>query len=162
MCLMKKRSKCPILSLVRIGKVDVILPVYMILDSDMAFIALIPNGILLAGRVGYTGITFQRLSPLHMVVIISSSCIIWQNGSSRKLSVINKKTYVDLSTKRSTCRRSPPKPWEGFNWHIFGYCGSSLVSVIRRMKSLKQCAPSVSRAQCTNSASNCPSLNQSG
>ena len=40
-----------ILSRVRIGNVDVILPVYMILDNDMVFIALIPSGILLTGRI---------------------------------------------------------------------------------------------------------------
>ena len=56
----KKRSNCPILSRVRIGNVDVILPVYMILDNDMASIALIPSGILLTGQVGYTSITFHR------------------------------------------------------------------------------------------------------
>ena len=72
----KKRSNCTMLSFVRMGNVDVILPVYMIFYNDMAFIALIPNGILLTGRVGYTGITFQRSSPLHIVVIINSSCII--------------------------------------------------------------------------------------
>ena len=77
------------------GNVDVMLPVYMIFDNDMAFIALIPKGIPLTGRVGYTGITFQRSSLLHIVGIINSSCIIWQKGSSRKLSVINKTTYVD-------------------------------------------------------------------
>ena len=88
----KKRSNRSILSWVRMGSVAVILPVYMILDNDMAFIALMPSGILFAGPVGYTGITFQRSSPLHMVVMINSSCIIWQKASSRKLSVINKKT----------------------------------------------------------------------